>query len=86
MKNNDFKTELLIIAPRSPFDIEDMIRYLRNHEASILVNMTKEKIANKAVNMIIQCILKCSDSQMDIKVKRVYPRVFICNSKRKIFK
>jgi hypothetical protein len=81
MKKNKQK-EMLIINPKTSYDLEDMVRILQEREASILVDMSKCKIKQNVLNTIIDYILSGTKSYMTINVKKVFPKVLVCYSKR----
>jgi len=72
---------MMIIIPRSSYDLEDIVRNLQEREVSILVNMSKCNIKTNVVDLIIDYILGGARSYMSIHVKRIFPKVFICFSR-----
>ena len=80
MKNKKQKEKLMkIISPESSSDIEDIVEMLQEKESSIIVNMSKcKKIKQNVIAKIIDFILNNQTSYMAIKVKKIFPKVFVC--------
>lgn len=83
MKKRMFK-ETIMINPQSIYDIDDIRSTLQEREVSILVNMSRAKgrLCKELVNASIDYILSGARCYMKIKVKKIFPKVFVCHSKR----
>lgn len=77
-KKKDIIKSFKIFCPDSSGDIEDIISILLERECSILVNMSKLKIKQSVITKIIDFISSYQTSYIIIKVKKVYPKVFVC--------
>ena len=75
--------EAIMVNPQTPTDLEDIVSILQEREVSVLVNMSKCKISQKALGLVMDYILAGTKSYIAINIKKIFPKVFICYSKRK---
>ena len=77
-KRKSKELNMQIFTPEEFSDIENIVENLLEKETSILVNFSKQKIKKESITKIMNYILEAQTSYMLIKVKKVFPKVFIC--------
>jgi hypothetical protein len=82
MQSNNLK-ELLMLTPNTHFCVDDIVRYMRKHEASVLVNFSNLKIKQKELKEMINYVLIGTRPQMKTMVKIIYPNVLVFYSQPK---
>ena len=77
-KKKQVERKFKLFRPESSADIEDIVAILLERETSILVNLSEYKMSKKEITKIMDFVLSYQKSYMLIKVKKIFPRVFVC--------